>query len=269
MPKTLLIVVIGLIFFAFTKNQAWLTKPAATIPAVESALSDSGDATATLSRASFEDGIKALYDRIHPSYNLPYNVFRLAMIGYYSLRDQGSVGNKQFLTIIDFSQPSTVKRFYTLDLEDMTVRYHTYVAHGRNTGENMATEFSNVPHSNQSSLGFYVTGETYVGSKGYSLRLDGMEENYNGNLRDRAVVVHAAAYATESWIQRYGRLGRSQGCPALPPKVAKEIIDAIKDRTAIFTYYPDENYLANSTYLKVDVLLQKLNQQREEVDPVI
>lgn len=269
MPKTLIIVVIGLIFFAFTKNQTSLTKPAAAVPAVEAALSDSGEAVAKLNRARFEDGIKGLYDRIHPSYDLPYDVFRLAMIGYYSLQDQGALGNKEFLTIIDFSQPSTAKRFYTLDLKDMAVRYHTYVAHGRNTGENMATEFSNVPHSNQSSLGFYVTGETYVGSKGYSLRLDGMEENYNSNVRERAVVVHAADYATESWIQRYGRLGRSQGCPALPPKMAKEIIDTIKDKTAIFTYYPDEHYLANSRYLKVDVLLDRWNQERGGIDPLI
>jgi hypothetical protein len=123
----------------------------------------------------------------------------------------------------------------------------------------MATDFSNTPHSNQSSLGFYVTGETYVGSKGYSLRLDGKEKSFNDKIRSRAVVMHAADYATESWIKRYGRLGRSQGCPALPPDLSKEVINTIKDKTAIFTYYPDEDYLKTSGYLRIEKLFETLD----------
>ena len=141
------------------------------------------------------------------------------------------------------------------------MKYHTYVAHGRNTGENVAKKFSNIPHSNQSSLGFYVTGETYVGSKGYSLRLDGMEKLFNDNIRSRAVVIHAAPYATESWIKKYGRLGRSQGCPALPPHLSREVIDTIKGKTAIFTYFPDEQYLETSEYLELEHLFEKLDQR--------
>jgi hypothetical protein len=129
----------------------------------------------------------------------------------------------------------------------------------------MASEFSNIPHSNQSSLGFYVTAETYVGSKGYSLRLDGKEESFNDRIRSRAVVMHAADYATESWIKRYGRLGRSQGCPALPPKISKEVIDLIKNKTAIFAYYPDEHYLNASRYLKVEDLFEKLDRATVQI----
>lgn len=213
-----------------------------------------------LTRANFEDVTRGFYDKIGlASYDLDYNVFRLGLIGYYSLEREGRLNDKNLVTIIDFSKPSTEKRFYTIDLAEQKVRYHTYVAHGRNTGENLAKKFSNIPHSNQSSLGFYVTGETYVGSKGYSLRLDGMEKSFNGNIRRRAVVVHAAPYATKSWIKKYGRLGRSQGCPALPPHLSKEVIDTIKGKTAIFTYFPDEHYINASQYLKLENLFEKLD----------
>lgn len=213
-----------------------------------------------LTRTNFEDSVRNLYDMIGlESYDLDYSVFRLGMVGYYSLEREGEL-SKDLITIIDFAKPSTAKRFYTIDLKNKELKYHTYVAHGRNTGENMATSFSNTPHSNQSSLGFYVTGETYVGSKGYSLRLDGKEKSFNDKIRSRAVVIHAADYATEDWIKRYGRLGRSQGCPALPPDLSREVIDTIKGKTAIFTYYPDENYLNASRYLKVEDLLDKLDE---------
>jgi hypothetical protein len=214
-----------------------------------------------LTRTNFEDSVRNLYDMIGlESYDLDYEVFRLGMVGYSSLENEGEL-KKNILTIIDFAKPSTEKRFYAIDLKNKELKYHTYVAHGRNTGENMASTFSNIPHSNQSSLGFYVTGETYVGSKGYSLRLDGKERSFNDKIRSRAVVIHAADYATENWIKRYGRLGRSQGCPALPPDISREVIDAIKDKSAIFTYYPDENYLASSRYLQVEDLFDKLDDQ--------
>ncbi|HEX8040434.1 MAG TPA: murein L,D-transpeptidase catalytic domain family protein [Chryseosolibacter sp.] len=218
--------------------------------------------TNSLTRVKFEDSITQLYDKMDlSSYNLDYKVFRLGMIGYYSLLREGVLENKDLLTIIDFALPSTQKRFFTLDLKNLKVKYNTYVAHGKNTGENLAKKFSNIPQSNQSSLGFYVTGETYVGSKGYSLRLDGMEKMFNGNIRDRAVVVHGADYVSESWIARYGRLGRSQGCPALPKGISHEVIDAIKDKAAIFTYYPDAFYLNSSKYLKLDNLLDTMNEE--------
>lgn len=230
----------------------------------------SGDRVSVLTRANFEEVIRSLYDRIGlADFNLSYHVFRKCMIGYYSLRQDGALGDKGLVTIINFEQPSTEKRFYTIDLHNKRVKYHSYVAHGRNTGQNMATSFSNTPHSNQSSLGFYVTGETYVGSKGYSLRLDGKEEIFNDKIRSRAVVIHAADYVTEKWIRLYGRLGRSQGCPALPPDISREVIDTIKDKTAIFTYYPDNNYLQTSVYLKEENLFRKLDASPVTLVPVV
>lgn len=225
-------------------------------------LSTEPAASGVLTRLNFNDSIKSLYHAMDVErLGLDYTVFRQAMTGFYQLRHEGAINNKNIVTIIDFSKPGTEKRFYTLDLTDRRVLFHTYVAHGRNTGQNLAEMFSNTQHSNQSSLGFVVTAETYTGSKGYSLRLDGKEASFNSNVRKRAVVIHAAPYATEEWINRYGRLGRSQGCPALPPSLSREIIDTIKNGTAVFTYYPDDTYLRTSRYLKTDNLFEVLDQQ--------
>lgn len=212
-----------------------------------------------LTRDNFEDSVKRLYDNMNlRSYKLNYDVFKLGMIGYHALRSEGKVGTRNLITIIDFTQPSTEKRFYTIDLDNKKVKFHSLVAHGRTTGENIAKSFSNKPHSNASSLGFYVTGETYVGSKGYSLRLDGQEAEYNGNLRSRAVVIHAAEYVSERWIKQNGRIGRSQGCPALPIELNKSVIDTIKDKTVIFAYYNEETYLKSSKYLDFDKMIERL-----------
>lgn len=219
-----------------------------------------------LTRSNFDVVVRDLYNTIGlQDYKLDYEVFRLGLIGYYSLERQGKLNDSGLITIINFAEPSTQKRFYTIDLIERKVKYHSYVAHGRNTGENMAKKFSNIPHSNQSSLGFYVTGETYVGSKGYSLRLDGMENTFNDQIRSRAVVIHAAEYATESFIKKYGRLGRSQGCPALPPDLSREVIDTIKGKSAIFTYFPDDNYLKSSAYLQLDKLFEQLDRNPVEL----
>lgn len=204
----------------------------------------------------FEDSLHHLYTRFGlENYGLSFEAFRYGMIGYYTLLREGRLKNNRLLTIIDFTKSSAKKRFYTLDLETRTIKFNTYVSHGKNTGEDLAKSFSNKLHSNQSSLGFYVTGETYVGSKGYSLKLDGIESGYNDNLRTRAVVIHDADYVSENWIDKYGRLGRSQGCPALPKEVSREIIDAIKNQTAIFAYYNDQHYLSSSSYLDLTKLL--------------
>jgi hypothetical protein len=214
-----------------------------------------------LTKSNFQDSIRNLYSHLGlEKAGLSFDAFNYGMVGYYNLKFDGRLQNANLFTIIDFTQPSTQKRFYTIDFKKLKVVYHTYVAHGRKTGENYATKFSNVAHSNASSLGFYVTGETYVGSKGYSLKLDGVETAYNGNLRTRAVVIHDADYVSEYWIKKYGRLGRSQGCPALPKEVSRKIINTIKGRTAIFAYYSDSDYLAHSAYLNVDTLMKRLEQ---------
>jgi len=207
----------------------------------------------------FEDSVQALYRAINlEEYNLSYKVFKYAMTGYYNLLRQGKLNDKKMVSIIDFTKKSTMKRFYTIDLEALAVKFFTYVSHGKNTGEDEAKSFSNVLHSNQSSLGFYVTGETYVGSKGYSLKLDGMEKGYNDRVRERAVVIHNAEYVSEAWIKKYGRLGRSQGCPALPVALGKKIIDVVKNKTVVFAYYDDEQYIQSSSILDPSRLFETL-----------
>jgi hypothetical protein len=208
----------------------------------------------------FEDSILSLYNTIGLNeYNLSYTAFRYGMIGYFSLEQDGKLGTKKLVTIIDFSKPSSEKRFYTIDLEKLEVKFHEYVAHGKNTGWNTAESFSNVVHSNASSLGFYITAETYIGSKGYSLKLDGQDKGYNDNMRARAVVMHEADYVSEAWIRKYGRLGRSQGCPALPKEISKKVIDAIKHHTLIFAYSENKTFLNASSHLKLENIIHSAN----------
>lgn len=208
-----------------------------------------------MNQHTFVDSLQRLYDAIElQKYELPFEAFKYGMTGYISLLREGKLNDKGLLTIIDFTKSSNLKRFYTIDLLNLAVKFHTYVSHGKNTGEAMAKSFSNTIHSNQSSLGFYVTAETYVGSKGYSLKLDGMEKGYNDKIRERAVVMHNADYVSEYWIKTYGRLGRSQGCPALPNEIGKKVIDTIKNRTAIFAYFNDDAYLNSSFYLNANNL---------------
>jgi hypothetical protein len=142
------------------------------------------------------------------------------------------------LTVIDYSLPSTEKRLWVLDLSAGTVLFHELVAHGKHSGDNVTTRFSNAMNSLQTSLGLFVTADAYVGQNGYSLRLDGLEPGLNDRARDRAIVVHGAAYVNEAITRTLGRLGRSWGCPAVPLGVARPLIDAIKGGTAVFAYHP-------------------------------
>ncbi|MGB0432550.1 MAG: murein L,D-transpeptidase catalytic domain family protein [Bacteroidia bacterium] len=148
-----------------------------------------------------------------------------------------AVKKNALMVIIDFSLPSTKERFYVIDLKNKKLNYHTLVAHGRNTGENMAKNFSNVNGSKKSSLGLFVTAETYTGKHGYSLKLDGLDKGINDNARERLIVIHGADYVTPEFAKQQGRLGRSWGCPALPPVHTKKIINAIKGRYPLFAYY--------------------------------
>ena len=138
---------------------------------------------------------------------------------------------------------------WILDMTTQKVLYNTVVAHGKNTGLDMANNFSNIENSFQSSLGFYVTAETYYGKNGLSLFIDGQEEGFNSNARQRYVVVHGADYATPEFITRNGRLGRSLGCPAVPTKISKEVINTIKGNSVLFIYHTNEEYAKKSTYL--------------------
>lgn len=153
------------------------------------------------------------------------------------------------LSIVDLSQPSSHKRLYVIDLMARKLLFHTYVSHGRNSGQLMAGRFSNEPSSYQSSLGFYRTLGSYQGKHGLSLQLQGIERGINDNAFDRAIVMHGAEYVCEDIIRQTGRLGRSQGCPAVSPALSQPIINTIKGGSCLFIYAPDPAYLRKSTYL--------------------
>ena len=153
------------------------------------------------------------------------------------------------LAVIDFSLPSSERRLWIFDLREQALVLEDYVAHGQNSGDNHATEFSNIVGSYQSSIGLFRTQETYFGRHGYSLRLDGLEPGVNDRARERAIVIHSADYVDPSWIERQGRIGRSQGCPAVRPEVNQLVVDSLKDGQFMFTYYPDTEWLASSAYL--------------------
>jgi hypothetical protein len=161
----------------------------------------------------------------------------------------GSVQAPSTLTVIDYSRPSTEKRLWVFDMRTRAVLYHELVAHGSGTGEGMATAFSNEPDTHKSSLGLFLTQETYVGRNGYSLRLDGLDEGFNHRARERAIVMHGAPYVSEAFARTQGRLGRSWGCPALREDVARPLIDRIKGGNLLFSYYPDQQWLKTSQYL--------------------
>lgn len=188
-----------------------------------------------------------IYDQID-NQSMSFEAFDLAFRGWNELKDSIDLIDN-VVSVLDFSQPSTNKRFYLVDLDTRQVIYQDYVAHGRNTGNLMAEKFSNTPHSNQSSLGFYKTAETYHGKHGLSLKLDGLEPGINDKARQRAIVIHAAKYAEASFIKKYGRLGRSFGCPALPAENFDEIINLIKGGTLLFIYFPESGYLDKSSIL--------------------
>jgi hypothetical protein len=181
--------------------------------------------------------------------SLNESVLRLALNAAACARRAGAVANDRLLTVIDYSKASTEPRLWVLDLERERVLFEELVAHGRGSGENFATRFSNREGSHQTSLGLFRTADTYVGSNGYSLRLDGLEAGVNDRARERAIVMHAAPYVSEFNLRTVGRLGRSHGCPALRPAIARTLIDTIKQGSLVFAYYPDQQWLQGSRFL--------------------
>lgn len=196
----------------------------------------------TIKVAESTPTIARLYEEIALNGKLKFEAFEMAMNGYQNL----SFKNKDIISVIDFSLPSTDKRMVVIDLKQKKVLFHTIVSHGRNSGEKYATSFSNKHGSYQSSLGFYKTANTYQGGNGYSLVLDGLEKGINDQAKPRAVVIHGADYSSQAVINATGRLGRSYGCPALPRGVTKPIINTIKDGTMLFIYADNKEYLAKS-----------------------
>jgi len=207
------------------------------------------DKTKTDSLSPFAGG-KSIYDSLHlDSIGLSRQAFEYAQKGWNKLLQEGRLSNPAVLAIVDFSQPSSHKRLYILDLKQYKVLFQTLVAHGRNSGKELATSFSNLPSSYKSSPGFYITGETYNGKHGYSLKLNGVEKGINDNAYNRAIVVHGADYVDESYASSQGYIGRSLGCPAVPEKEAQPIINTIRDNTCFFIYEPGVSYSARSTML--------------------
>ncbi|MBV5335249.1 MAG: murein L,D-transpeptidase catalytic domain family protein [Sulfuricurvum sp.] len=181
---------------------------------------------------------------------LSRDVFALAIKGLKKLDTEKKLNNASIVTIADYSQSSNKKRLYVIDLKNRKLLFNTYVAHGRNTGEEYAKSFSNEEGSLKSSLGFYITENPIIGSHtGFALLINGVEKGFNDHAIKRAIIIHAADYATENFIKKYGRLGRSLGCPALPPDMNKPIIEKIKGGTCLFIYNPDNKYICSSSLL--------------------
>lgn len=202
------------------------------------------------SKDELGSAIAVIYDSLNlASKGLSHEAFDFAVRGYTLLKNQGKLRNQRILSIIDFTKPSSQKRLFILDVDNFSLLFNTYVAHGQNTGQEYANRFSNKPESFQSSLGFYITTSTYMGKNGFSLQLDGMENGINDLANERAIVMHGAPYVSESYIKTRGYIGRSHGCPAVPQQLNKPIIEKIKNGSCLFIYSNDKGYLKRSKIL--------------------
>nr|WP_121272561.1 murein L,D-transpeptidase catalytic domain family protein [Pedobacter schmidteae] len=202
-------------------------------------------------------------DEIYNAANLAISglslaVFKKAATGFYNLKEAGKVSDhKSILSIADFDLSSKKKRLWIVDLEKETLILNTWVAHGTFSGGDVATNFSNTIESQKSSVGFYVTAEAYYGKHGLSLRLDGMDNGFNSNARQRAIVVHGADYVSEQTISALGRLGRSQGCPAVPSEQAGMVVRAMEDKTVLFIHSSNSFYTSPYLFEHQQILASK------------
>lgn len=200
-----------------------------------------------LATVSISARVEVVYRSLDANnFNMPnIESFTSAFDGFNVLKAQGKI-QSDFLTIVDFSLSSKSKRLWVIDMKNFKVVFNSLVAHGKNSGDDYANDFSNVNSSNKSSLGFFATGETYIGQHGLSLKLDGLEKGINDKARQRAIVVHGADYVSNNFIKNHNRLGRSQGCPALPVELSKKIIQTIKNKSCLFIYHPSMEYMKKS-----------------------
>ena len=201
----------------------------------------------TYAMTSFSKRVAVVYNSLNSNnFQLPkIESFSKALEGFYLLKEKGLI-QKNYLTIIDFSLSSKIKRMWIIDMNENKIILNSLVAHGKNSGEDYANQFSNKNESNKSSLGFFATGEAYQGKHGLSLKLYGLENGVNSNARQRAIVIHGADYVSENFIKNHNRLGKSQGCPAVPVELSKKIIQIIKDKSCLFIYHPSINYIESS-----------------------
>lgn len=178
--------------------------------------------------------------------SISFFAFNSALQGYSYCLSNHQLKNDSIVALIDYSMSSTKNRLFVIDLKNNKVLHKSLVAHGIESGKLVPETFSNKKLSHKSSLGFYITGDTYQGKHGYSLRLNGIEQSINDNAYNRAVVIHGANYVSTKFISTHGYLGRSFGCPALPIEKTEEIINAIRKGTLLFIYSPDEEYFLKS-----------------------
>lgn len=181
---------------------------------------------------------------------LRMDVLRLAFTAALSAEDRGLIRRRDVLTVIDYSLPSTEPRLFVFDLKAGKLLFRELVAHGRNSGDNKASFFSNSPGSLATSLGLFVTAEPYIGGNGYSLRLKGLESGVNDMAWDRMIVMHGAAYVSGAAVKAMGRLGRSWGCPAVRREIAHQMIDTLRGGSPVFAYYPERSWLIKSPFVQ-------------------
>jgi hypothetical protein len=236
--RTLLFAAIVSVFAA-----PWLGRRESAVDAAPAQVSVVTQAVATSTGATAIDPLVAAAEGVSPE------VLQMALGAIQCAVTNGDLAAPPTLTLIDYSLPSVEPRLWVFDLVTGRLLFKELVAHGRNSGDNLATRFSDEMNSHQSSLGLFVTGDTYVGSNGYSLRLDGLEPGFNGHARERAIVMHGAPYVNGALSKSQGRIGRSWGCPALREAVARDVIDTIRGGGVIFSYYPDEAWLTKSRFI--------------------
>jgi hypothetical protein len=210
-------------------------------------------ANSPLSNQLFNQYVDGIYQAANlQASGLDEGVFKKAITGYYNLKTDNKLSaHSSVVTIVDLAKSSCTKRMWIVDLQKKKLLLNTWVAHGQNSGNDIANHFSNDVDSFESSLGFYVTDNVYIGKHGRSLRLNGMDQGFNDRAVERDIVLHAAQYVGPASIRELGRLGRSQGCPAVSPMVANRIIDTIKGKNVLFVSGNDDSY--NSKYLNPDM----------------
>lgn len=197
-----------------------------------------------------QDDIAYLFDSLRlEKMGLTREALEYGLKGYRKLMAEEGLTNDSVLSIVDFSQSSRKKRLYVIDLARTKLLINTYVAHGRRSGKEYARSFSNVPESFKSSLGFYITRNTYQGANGLSLNIDGLEQGINDKAFERRIVVHSSRYVGNTWLKENKTLGTSLGCPAVPVKVLDKIIETIKGGSCLFIYHPTKYYLTRSNIL--------------------
>lgn len=236
-----------LVAFAFISLQSFAGDKKPAMP-------DEKNFPSLFSNSSNSPALKRTADSIYDlislgEYGLERDVFFKAYKGYQYLENRGLLTNTNLLTICDYSQSSNNKRLYVIDLVNSRLLFNTYVSHGKNSGNEFATSFSNFDNSNKSSLGFLVTGNTYNGKAGYCMRFNGMEAGINDHVKSRGIVLHGSHFVNENVMSERGTIGRSLGCPAVPYGLHFKIIDAIKKGSCFFINSPDEWYAHNSTIL--------------------